>query len=375
MRALAIAILVVTLVPAPVVPSAIAGGGSVGSGSRSGRLSRLRQRAVGIGIGAALTGLATLGNQLPLGRPGRYGVRVERNIPYRAGLNTEARNRLDLFEPPSPAAGENKLPVAIYLHGGGFTSLSKETHRAQALALARRGYLVFNVDYRLAPGAPYPAAIEDACDAYRWVVDNAERFGGDLSRLIVAGESAGANLAASLAVAASYKRPEPWARRVFESGVVPRVVWTAAPALQVSDPERTIADAPGRPNLIARDRIHDMANTYLAGSQISAGHDLADPLPVLERAPPPERPLPAFFTTVGGRDPLLSHAHRLEAALRRLKTPVETHVYPGQGHAFHAVLFRDVARRPGTISSVISTGSRTSHHPGRGGRASDRAAC
>src|SRR5262249_25588668 len=71
--------------------------------------------------------------------------------------------------------------------------------------------------------------------------------------------------------------------------------------------------------------------------------DLADPLLWLERAPPPERPLPPFFAGVGTADVLLDDTRRLKAALERLGTPCEVRYYPGEVHAFHALVWRPSA--------------------------------
>src|SRR5215471_9419144 len=196
------------------------------------RAESLRRRAGAIFIEGAFRGLARLGKLDPRAKPSRYGVEVIRNLPYQpTGLEA---HRLDVYQPEANA--RRPLPVVLYIHGGGFRILSKETHWAMGLAFARRGFLVMNINYRLAPAARFPAAIEDACAAYLWTVENAERFGGDADRIILAGESAGANLATSLALCASTRRPEPFARAVFDSGVVPRAVLPACGLFQVSDP-------------------------------------------------------------------------------------------------------------------------------------------
>ena len=77
--------------------------------------------------------------------------------------------------------------------------LSKDTHRVMALAYARRGYVVFTINYRLGPEHLFPAPLEDASPhALVWVREHCARFGGDPSRLAIAGESAGANLVTAL---------------------------------------------------------------------------------------------------------------------------------------------------------------------------------
>ncbi|MER5774131.1 alpha/beta hydrolase [Streptomyces sp. NPDC002039] len=97
-----------------------------------------------------------------------------------------------------PDAGP--LPVTLYFHGGGwvFGDLDTQDHIARTVA-DRSGTIVVSVDYRLAPEHRFPAAVDDAYAALAWVADNASGFGGDGQRIAVFGESAGGNLAATLA--------------------------------------------------------------------------------------------------------------------------------------------------------------------------------
>ncbi|WP_254544711.1 alpha/beta hydrolase [Halomarina pelagica] len=96
--------------------------------------------------------------------------------------------------------GEGPFPVTMFFHGGGFVSGSLESHDQLCRALANAtGAAVVAVDYRLAPEHPFPAAVEDAYTATQWVAENADEFEGDASRLAVAGDSAGGNLAAVVA--------------------------------------------------------------------------------------------------------------------------------------------------------------------------------
>jgi acetyl esterase len=98
-----------------------------------------------------------------------------------------------------PAAGS--LPIALFLHGGGWTLNDLDTHDRLCRRIARRsGWLVAAVDYRRAPEHPHPAAIEDAHLAYRWLLDNANRLQGDPARMALVGESSGGATAACLAV-------------------------------------------------------------------------------------------------------------------------------------------------------------------------------
>ena len=151
----------------------------------------------------------------------------------------------------------------MYIHGGAFRILSKDTHWIMALAFARAGYVVFNVNYRLAPRSPYPGALEDVGEAYAWVLENASRFGGDPSRVIVAGESAGGNLALALTLACCQQREEPWAARLYNLRRPPDLVIPACGLLQASAPHRYDAQ-PIAPMM--RDLIHNASRCYLGGA-------------------------------------------------------------------------------------------------------------
>ncbi len=98
---------------------------------------------------------------------------------------------------PLGAAGGDPLPIILYYHGGGFVIGSIDTHDSICRLLANTsGAIVASVDYRLAPEARYPAAVEDAVAGVHWAAAEAGSIGGDAARLVVAGDSAGGNLAA-----------------------------------------------------------------------------------------------------------------------------------------------------------------------------------
>lgn len=283
-------------------------------------------------------GLAKVGAALPVARLDRHGVERIADVPYRVSGLSE--HLLDVYR---PAERTDPLPVVLYVHGGGFRILSKDSHWMMGLAFAKAGYLVFNASYRLAPAHPYPAAVEDTCAAWQWARQNAEAYGGDPERMVVAGESAGANLATGLAVATSYERPEPFARRAFDAGQ-PRAVVAACGMLQVSDPGRFAR----RRRLAAwvQDRIDEVADAYLesATPHPRGRLELADPLLLLERGGQPARAIPPVFTFAGTRDPVLDDTRRLAGALDRLEVPHRMRIYPGEIHAFHAMIWRRQAR-------------------------------
>jgi acetyl esterase/lipase len=97
----------------------------------------------------------------------------------------------------TPAKGGEALPVTLFFHFGGYVIGSRKICDGFCGVLAGRARtIVVNVEYRLAPEHPFPAPVEDALAVYRWALENAARLGGDSSRIAVAGDSAGAQLAA-----------------------------------------------------------------------------------------------------------------------------------------------------------------------------------
>jgi len=309
--------------------------------SRRRQLQRLRRNlgarsryAVGNRVFRGLSGLAALH---PRARPEVHGIDVVRDVAYLpTGLES---HRLDLYRPVHCAP---PWPVVLYVHGGGFRMLSKDTHWVMGLAFARAGYLVANVSYRLAPKDPFPAAIEDVCDSLVWLRDNADALGGDLERLAFAGESAGANLATALTVACCYRRPEAYAERAWATGLVPRVTVPAAGILEVANIERFMQRR--RLPWWAAGVLRDVASSYLRAAD-AADTTLANPLWVFENQVESDRPLPSFFIPVGTKDPLLDDTRRLQRALDDMDVDAEAAYYEGEVHAFHALVWRRAAQR------------------------------
>jgi acetyl esterase len=94
-----------------------------------------------------------------------------------------------------------QLPALIYFHGGGFVLGNLDTHDPVCRALAKEsGAAVIAVDFRLAPEHKFPAAVEDAHAATKWVGANAQRLGIDPNRIVIGGDSAGGNLATVIAM-------------------------------------------------------------------------------------------------------------------------------------------------------------------------------
>ena len=115
-------------------------------------------------------------------------AQVERDLPYGA----HPRHVLDLYAP----RGAKDVPVVVFAHGGAFVDGHKmrgeEIYANVGWYFARHGVLLVNIEYRLAPEFPYPAATDDVAAAVGWVRANIARYGGDPRRLFVMGHSAGA---------------------------------------------------------------------------------------------------------------------------------------------------------------------------------------
>jgi|GEM_PF-9137 len=132
--------------------------------------------------------------------------RLRRDAVTGAGTPVEVARVTDLELPGTlrarhyaPDRGDG-APLVVFYHGGGFVLGDLESHDAPCRLLCRdAGVHVLSIDYRLAPEHRHPAAVEDAVTAYRWARDNAALLGADPSRVAVAGDSAGGNLAAVVA--------------------------------------------------------------------------------------------------------------------------------------------------------------------------------
>ena len=118
-----------------------------------------------------------------------------------------------LYEPVTLAAPS---PLLVYFHGGGWVIGSVATHEPACRYLARNAQVrVLSVGYRLAPEHPFPAAAQDALAAFRFAAANAEELGADPSAIAVGGDSAGANLAASVCVQAKKNGSRPVFQLLF----------------------------------------------------------------------------------------------------------------------------------------------------------------
>ena len=213
-------------------------------------------------------------------------------------------------------AGGPARPVLAYFHGGGWVQGDLETHHGLCARLAlRSGALVVAVDYRLAPEHKFPAAVEDSVAAYRWLRSHGREIGADPTRVGVAGDSAGGNLAAVVSQLAT-----------SAGGPVPTCQVLIYPALDFAldtPSHRELEDA----HIIPRDRIIWYMEQYLTEADRT---DLrASPLRARDLVGQP----PSLMITAGF-DPLRDEGHVYADRLRAAGVNVAYREYPGQIHAF-----------------------------------------
>ncbi|MGP7794454.1 alpha/beta hydrolase [Sphingomonas sp. CLY1604] len=158
----------------------------------------MRRRGVGPGIGALLGAFATACS--PLGAfdrlvpKDRGGTLVARGLAY----GSAPRQRLDVYAPRG-ICGQPR-PVVVFFYGGSWNSGTRAGYAFVGRALAAQGFVTVVPDYRLVPDVRYPAFVEDGAAAVRWVRANADRYCGNGRSVVLMGHSAGAYIAAMLAV-------------------------------------------------------------------------------------------------------------------------------------------------------------------------------
>ena len=211
-------------------------------------------------------------------------------------------------------------PVLLYLHGGGYIACSPETHRPLVSSLVRRVRgRAFVPRYRLAPEHPFPAALDDAVAAYRYLLD-VERIAP--AQIVIAGDSAGGGLVLALALAI---RDAQWPN---PAGLVTFCPWTDLAATGGSLEENTERCA-----MFAGETIRRAARFYVGD---------ADPtLPLISPLYGDFRGLPPMLVHASEDEVLRDDAIRVAEAARRAGVDVELQLWPHVPHVwqfFAAVL-------------------------------------
>ena len=220
----------------------------------------------------------------------------------------------------TPKSAQTPGPGIVYFHGGGFVlgdldTLGTFCRRLASLSRVR----VLSVDYRLAPEARFPAAHEDAVAAALWALAHAGEIGMDPKRIAVGGDSAGANLAASVAIA-------------LKDGTGPKPVWQMLlyPVVQFTGDSPSL-EALGEGFFLTKRGI-DWFNGCLFGD--SGLQD--DPRVAIIHAPDVAGVAPAFVRTAG-YDPLKDQGRAYADKLRAAGVRVDFHEYPRFVHGFYSM--------------------------------------
>lgn len=231
----------------------------------------------------------------------------------------ESERLIKIYEPANRT--DAKLPAVFWIHGGGYVlgHPDSDDGLCEHIVLAIN-CVVVSVDYRLAPEHRYPAAIEDCYSGLKWMADNADILNIDLSRIAVAGASAGGGLTAALALLA---RDRKGPRIAFQMPLYPMI------DCRNTTPSSCEIDGEHFPSVWNREANHIAWKFYL-GEQVSSGVSpyaapaLADDL----------AGLPPVYTCVGQLDPFRDETLEYVARLAQAGVPVEFHLYPGCFHGF-----------------------------------------
>ena len=219
--------------------------------------------------------------------------------------------------PATPSGWGRPAPLVVYYHGGGHVIGDLDTHDQPCRLLSREiPALVLAIDYRLAPEHQFPAAVEDALAAFRWAAAEAVRLGADPSRIAVAGDSAGGNLAAvvcQLSLAGGGPTP------AFQALVYPVTDYSA---------ERPSYALFGEGFFLTREEMHWYRRNYFA-----APEDRADP-----RASPIRAAdlagLPPAHVVTAGFDPLRDEGEEYARRLEEAGVPTTLRREPDLVHGF-----------------------------------------
>ena len=234
---------------------------------------------------------------------------------------------------PAEVAATTALPVLVYFHGGGWVIGDLDTHDVLCRQLtAEAGVSVVSVDYRLAPEHKFPAAVEDAWAATRWIVAHASELGVDAGRLAVGGDSAGGNLAAVVALLA---------RDLGGPAIALQAL--LYPVTDVSTETQSYRDF-SEGFLLTRETMRWFFDQYLNGEADAADWRVS-PLRARSLAGLP----PALIVTAGF-DPLRDEGDAYAVALRTAGVRVDSICYGGMIHGF------------APMGRLIDTGNRAVSH-------------
>jgi acetyl esterase len=218
---------------------------------------------------------------------------------------------------PAGVADSRRLPVLVYFHGGGWVIGDLETHDVLCRQLtAEAGVSVIAVDYRLAPEHKFPAAVDDAWSATRWIAAHAAELGVDADRLAVGGDSAGGNLAAVIALLARDAGGPRIALQIL--------LYPVTDLVSESQSYADLADG----YMLTRDSMRWFRAQYLAKEEDAADWRVS-PLRASSLAG-----LPPALVVTAGYDPLRDEGEAYARRLREAGVSVDAVSFGGMIHGF-----------------------------------------
>jgi acetyl esterase len=232
--------------------------------------------------------------------------------------------------------GRGPFPVLVFLHTGGWMVGNLDCQDPLCRRITNRtGCIVVSVDYRLAPENPFPAAVEDSFEATQWAASHAAEFGGDPYRLAIVGDSAGANMAAVVALLA---RDRGGTKLAFQLLMFP------ATDFRLNTP--TMEEL-GEGYNVTKDQMIWIRNNYLPNSA-----DWTNPLasPLLA---PDLSGLPPALIIYAEYDPLRDDAEAFAASLKEAGVPVKSSRYDGMIHDFIDLFEEPGERALAEIASAL----------------------
>ncbi len=220
------------------------------------------------------------------------------------------------FYTPENTNKDSNLPVVIYFRGGGWVIADLNTYDATPSALARKANaIVVSVDYPMAPEHKFPAAHDEAIEAYKYIVQHAKRWGGNPDRIGLVGESAGGNLALATAIAARDQRI-----------TVPVAIVSIYPVATTS------MDTPSKKEDAAAKPLNTPMMIWFFDKALNSGGDKQDTRLNLVAAD--LKNLPPVTIINAGIDPLRSDGDMIADRLKAAGNNVTHQIYPGVTHEF-----------------------------------------